>query len=481
MTTHSQSRQTFIKKVRQTIERYQMLNSGDRVLIGVSGGPDSMALFHVLYELSHELSISFGIAHVNHMLRGMDADQDARFVSQLANTYQIPYFEKKIDIKAFSKKNKLSIEEAARTCRYAFLFQIQQNNGFNKIALGHHANDNAELMLMNLFRGSGLKGLCGIPPVRDGIIIRPLIRVSRIEILEFVSENRIEFVDDCSNNDIRFIRNKIRHQLIPKIQLEYNPNIVKTLTRISSIFEDEDQWIDQIITSVYRSVIISEDETSVLLCGSKLKDKHPAELRRIIRRSIQQIKGNLHKISFQQLDTVVQLIQSGKIGWSVDLPDQLRIRWDSNVLTVKKEQQPLRTSQITHELEHKPFRYIIENAGTIYINEAKLYLDIKILEKKNDLNFNSKQVVYFDGDIIGFPLVVRNYRPGDRFQPLGMVGSQKLSDFFINVKMPQPIRGGCPLLEYQDRIIWVIGYRTSEFGKIVSTTQKLIKIELFLA
>jgi len=198
--------------------------------VAVSGGPDSVALAHVLLNLSVEYFFRPAIAHLNHCLRGPDADRDAEFVSALARQLGVPIYAQKKDVRALQRRRRLSLEEAGRRSRYDFFDAVSAKHGFNKIALGHHSDDQAELVLMNLLRGSGPLGLSGIAPVREGKIVRPLIRLRRSEIIHYLAEKKIPYVTDTSNTDPAFMRNKIRHQLIPELQTAYNPRIVETST-----------------------------------------------------------------------------------------------------------------------------------------------------------------------------------------------------------------------------------------------------------
>ena len=207
-----------IQTVGQTITAYDMLKSEDSVIIGVSGGPDSVGLLHILIALAPRFSLRLGIAHLNHCLRHVESDNDAKFVASLSRTLDLPCYIQKEDVRKYQVENKLSMEEAARQVRYTFLKNVAKRNGFNKIALGHHREDNAELVLMNLFRGSGPLGLSGIPPVRDNEIIRPLINSQRSEIIDFLKINRFEYTSDASNKDAKYLRNKIRHHLIPQLK-----------------------------------------------------------------------------------------------------------------------------------------------------------------------------------------------------------------------------------------------------------------------
>src|SRR6056297_3907278 len=211
-----------LKKTVQTVREYRMIPPGAAILAGISGGPDSVCLLHVLTLLAQSLRLRLGIAHLNHGLRSTDSDEDADFVRSLAEKQNLPFFYKKTDVRKTAQKSRQSLEEAGRNERYAFFDGILDSHGFDRIALGHHRDDNAELLLMNLLRGSGPSGLSGIPPVR-GNIVRPLIRTGRKEIMGHLSDNGIDYCTDSSNADPAFLRNRIRKELLPMLEENYNP------------------------------------------------------------------------------------------------------------------------------------------------------------------------------------------------------------------------------------------------------------------
>ncbi|MBW2620551.1 MAG: tRNA lysidine(34) synthetase TilS, partial [Deltaproteobacteria bacterium] len=254
---HKGYKNKLLRTVEQTITTYGMLKPGDSVLIGVSGGPDSVALFHVLLTLASRFSLRIGVAHLDHCLRQNDSDKDAEFVASLAARFDIPCYIHKANVRKYQLENKLSLEEAARRVRHTFLNRVAEKNSFNKIALGHHFDDNAELVLMNLFRGSGPLGISGIPPVRDGKIIRPLIRSNRSEIIAFLDKNGIKYISDSSNRDTRFLRNRIRHDLIPLLKTSYNPKITQNLNRLASIVRSEEEWIEDVIHPLFKKAVIN--------------------------------------------------------------------------------------------------------------------------------------------------------------------------------------------------------------------------------
>ena len=292
----------FFKTVENTISIHRMFQNGDSVLVGVSGGPDSVALLHVLTALAPRLSIHLAVAHLNHGLRGRESDRDADFVATLADTHRLPFHFTKADAHKYRKQHKLSLEEAGRQLRYGFFIEVAETNGYQKIALGHHADDSAEVVLMYLLRGSGPLGISGIPPVRNHKIVRPLIEVTRSDILAFLAGHRIEYVTDSTNTDMRYLRNKMRHQLIPHLKSTYNPNIIETLNRLSHILRDEEAWMNETIQSVFGDTVLTSESNRVHFSIPKLITLQAAVQRRIFRYAIKTIKGDLRRITYTHIE-----------------------------------------------------------------------------------------------------------------------------------------------------------------------------------
>jgi len=476
-----------------------MFQPEDSVLIGVSGGPDSVALLHILVMLASTFSLKLGVAHLNHGIRGKDSDLDAEFVSSLAKDLDLPFHTEKTNIRTYQHTKKLSLEEAARHVRYNFFTRTAEKNGFNKIALGHHRDDNAELVLMYIFRGSGLLGISGIPPVRAAKsektkakkikakkikIVRPLMGLKRSQIIDFLTENGLEYVSDASNKDERYIRNRIRHRLIPTLKRSYNPRIIETLNRLSSIIRCEDEWVETIIQPMFEQSVIAEKSDTVTFSVSKLNGVHIAAKRRIIRKAILRIKGNLRRITFSHIDSVICLMENGPAYGSLDFPDQIRIARSGDLLSLSKETNALRSR--TWKLKNAQtlsFEYNMVKPKPLFIKEVGMYLKFTETGRDTlpDFGPTDHRVAFFDRDSLKFPLFIRNVRPGDRFTPLGMSGTQKVKKYFINNKVDRTERAKCPVLLSRDKIIWVVGHRIDASRRILPSTRNVLKVELFLA
>jgi tRNA(Ile)-lysidine synthase len=478
--------QQIFRKVEQAIQAHDMFQSKDAVLVGVSGGPDSMALLHILIRLAPKWDLTIGAAHLDHRLRDAESKQDAQFVAALCKRLHLPFFIQTRDVAAFQKKNKISIEMAGRHARYRFYDQAAKKGHFNKIALGHHADDNAELILMNLLRGSGPLGIAGIPPIRDHRFVRPLIYLRRDEILYILEKNNIAYLIDPSNTDVRYLRNRIRHQLLPELARFYNPKIADALNRFAHIAGAEEDWFNSQIQSVFADIAKTVSDR-VQISIADLSGIHMALQRRVLRKAIQHVKGDLKKITYQHIDAVCHIAHKDSDENRADLPGGLVVERKNDRLLIFK-QTPARLRKKSRETVTVPFyQYLIydplSQPQPLLIQEAGFQIRWSTV-RMDDLNVSTiggQAIACFDMDKIMWPLMVRSFQHGDRFYPLGMNGSQKLKKFFINNKIPRDERQRIPIVVNRGEILWVAGYRMGEAAKITDKTQNILKIELLLA
>lgn len=454
-----------------TIRRHHMLEQGDTVVVAVSGGPDSVALLHCLVAMQDVWSLELVVAHLNHQLRGAQADNDAAFVKHLASRLDMPFVVGSQDVKSYSTRQRLSIQEAARNIRYAFYDDTAARFGAQKIALGHQKNDNAESVLMHLLRGTGPRGLAGIPPVRQGYIIRPLLDVTRKQILDFLHQHDLEFVEDQSNLDSKYLRNRVRHELLPVLKRRFNVNVVANIARLATIAGDEEAFWNAIVEQHFHDFVIEKSGNRIAFATVSLVHLHRALLRRLIRHAVAVLKGDLRRLRYSHVEAVVCLIHSSKaFGW-IDLPQEIGVcRHSDRISFVKGPRQdtPL-------------FEYHIAGPGTIPIPEIgkKLrLLECTVEGLPANLKESSPDKAFLDLQAVPFPLLARNLRPGDRFTPLGMSGSQKVKDFFINQKVPRLERSRCPLLISHGKIIWVGGHRIDNAARVTGSTNRVLAAEL---
>ncbi len=457
-------------------------------MVGVSGGADSVALLHVLKHLANRFPLHLGVAHLNHSLREEESDRDADFVKSLAKKLDLSCHIQKTDVYDYQRRHRLSLEDAARQVRYAFFDGLAEKYHYNKVALAHHRDDNAELVLMYLFRGSGLPGIAGISPVHRGMIVRPFVEVGREEILEFLDKNRLDYIYDRSNQDIRFLRNRVRWKLLPLLAEEYNPRIIQSLNRASDILRLEDEWLETLIDPLYQEALAAAENRKAVFRISKLKCMPEAAVRRVVRRGIASIKGDLRRIGFSHIIAISQLIAADSRKRRLDLPDRIRVRCEEDFLAISKESEPLR--QLGRAAETKDsfsgimdYDYEVQGPGLLHIREIDRYLkfEVSAREAACDIYQAGQAIAFFDMDRLHFPLEVRNCRAGDRFIPAGMSGSQKVKKYFSDHKVPWAERARCPLVLSEGQIIWISGFRVAETAKVSATTKSILKVEQLFA
>ncbi|MCP3952918.1 MAG: tRNA lysidine(34) synthetase TilS, partial [Desulfobacterales bacterium] len=420
----------------KTVTDHHMFRAGNRVLVAVSGGPDSVALVSILSKLAPRLFITLGVAHLNHGLRP-EAEDEARCVKALAKKLALPFYLESRDVAAYRHRHGLSLEEAGREVRYAFYRKVLAAERYQKIATGHHRDDNAEMVLMNLLRGSGPLGLSGIPPVRENVIVRPLINLARAHIHAYLDHRRLDYVSDPSNADTCYTRNRIRHTLLPLIQKEFNANILDALHRTALITGAENQWLESIVDPLCETILTHPDEHQVDLDTTAFDRLARAPARRVIRRAIALLRGNLRRVTFAHIEALVRLAKTGNEHARVDLPGLICAVKKKDRLILKRMARPRQS--LAPEPPPKDYRFQIETHQLAGLESVNLEIAATggrvIFQRRNaygnpEIRGSGQQTALFDIDQLSFPLLIRNYQPGDRLTPLGMRGSKKLKKIF---------------------------------------------------
>ncbi len=467
---------TITSIVANTVERYAMFGERDKVLVAVSGGPDSVALLHILETLAPFYDLQLTVAHLNHGLRPRSSDREARFVVRLARRLGIKCLTRKIDI----GPGPGSLEERARNRRYDFLNRTADAHGCNKIALGHQANDNAEAVLMHLLRGSGIRGLAGIPPVRGPRIVRPLIHLQRTEVLAYLNERSIDYVQDESNQDLSFARNRIRHELIPLLEQQYNPNIVATLHRTADLCHEEESWLQNMLEPMVRRAIAQKSDTILLLGIDDLQNAPLGLQRRTIRDALRAWRGHLRRITAAHIDAVANLLPPRSMGKRLSLPGRITVQRTAGHLcfetgatrgTSPKEQRP-GFCHMVRSPDDLPAVFNVPHG------KVQLTWDRRMPSDPNPWSNGCTDAAWFDLDRLCFPLTVRSVMPGDRLTPFGMGGSQKLKKLLIDRKIPRAERDQVPILLSARNIIWVAGIRRSATAPVTTNTNRTLTIRM---
>jgi tRNA(Ile)-lysidine synthase len=434
-----------------------MVSPGDRVVVAVSGGPDSVCLLHLLLQISQELNLQLFVAHLNHMLREEAIDEE-EFVRELAEKYSLPFYSERIEVAKKLRKGE-TLEEGARRIRYDFLRRAGERFSANKIALGHNADDLVETVLLNLIRGTGIRGLRGIPPVRmEGAMafIRPLIEIWREEITEYLKERNIPYKIDRSNLSLEFTRNKIRHQLIPLLE-EINPKVKLAIHRLGEIAGEINSFIEEEVKKA-KERIVEESEAVLRIKISPLFSFHPALQKEIIRSVLAEFTN--YEMGREEIERILEV---GRRGGAITLPGRVDVRRVGDELQFKKEKE----RKIEYEIP-------LKIPGGTSIPEAKMRIEAEIIEGKHLVKDASCREVTLDMEGIKGRLIARNWRRGDRIVPLGMRNEKKLQDIFVDKKIPREERGRIPIICDEEGIIWVVGVAISERVKVGEGTRRVL-------
>ena len=448
------------QKVLKFIDDNSLIQKGDKILVSLSGGPDSVFLLYFLKKYQKRLSVSLYAFHLNHLLRGKDASLDEDFCKQLCSSLNIPFFYVRKNVKQFAHKKKISIEEAGRILRYSELNRLLKKNNFNIIATAHHSNDNAETVLLNLIKGTGLKGISGIPVKRDNII-RPVLVLSKEEILKYLDLKKIKFRIDNSNFQVDLERNFIRNILLPLIRSKLNPSVENAIFNSSQNFKSLYSYLLNSTNEVCKDICMRNSALNIPL--NKLlqlnDDLLTFSLKELVERNF------FENLMFKDINSLKSLI-SKQTGRRINLSSGLTAYKERDELIIKKNKD----SGVPEKKNVK-----------INIGEEKTFDNFTISIKPADIAAISlgkeKTHEYISADnIVGSKFVIRNWQDGDKFFPLGMKGTKKISDFLNELKIESHKKKNQLLLLNDKKIVWVIGYRLDNRFKITKNTKNYIEL-----
>ena len=462
-----------IKKIKEAIEKNHLLDRGEKVVVAVSGGPDSVALLKVLAMLSDEYRLTLIVAHLNHGLRE-EASHEEQFVRRITADMGIAFESKSLDIASIRKGTGKCIEDISREVRYNYLNDVANKHGAQKIALGHHINDQTETLLMNFLRGSGPAGLKGMLPARDSTYIRPLLDVTRSEIVSFLEFHGIPFVKDPSNNDRRYLRNRIRHSLIPELKAKYNPKLEESMKSMAEIMRMENDYMKMVTDKVLSEWGTAAADGETRICISDLRENHEAIQRRIMKHLLEGLSPNRQGVEYTHIKAALDLVFSGRPGAYINLPYNIEVRREYNTLVISMREKG--EKKILNKRCNDLY-YEVILPGSVKMDELGRTMIFEFVECPIDIKSKGLKTVFMDYDRISPPLVIRTVRPGDRIQPLGMKGMKKIKSVFIDEKIPLHDRREIPLLLDQEAVLWIAGLRLSESVKITEKTRQILKVE----
>ncbi len=457
----------------QFIQKHRLVLNQHELLVAVSGGPDSVCLLHILTKLQEELGIRLHVAHLNHQLRGADADADAEYVADLAHQLGIPATIEKRDVKAYQTQQRVSLEEAGREVRYTFMTQVAKSIGASQVAVGHTSDDHVETILMHLIRGAGTRGLRGLQPSsrwqssgNNLIIIRPLLPLSRQETADYCHHYQLMPRTDASNLSLSPLRNRIRHQLLPLLR-SYNPRVAEALLRTARIAGDDLTFLDSESVRLWGELVQRQENTIILDKGRFLE--LPSALQRyLLRMSIEKLLGNLKDIETRHIEEIMDALAK-PAGKRLNLPGDLNFFVDYDKYLIGPDAAALSPFPVLRG------KFPLKLPGKTHFSGWRVVATIisreQMTEKDEDFT------AYFDLSKAGDELLVRPRRPGDRFQPLGMSQPKKLNKFMIDSKISSAWRQRIPIVCSPEHILWVVGWRIDDRVKVTESTKQVLRLK----
>lgn len=433
------------------IKKEQLFRKEQNILLTVSGGVDSI----VMCDLFHKAGFSFGIAHCNFNLRGKESDDDKKFVSGLAARYNVPFAWKSFDTKRYAKKKKISIQMAARELRYDWMKRFARDKKYSFLATAHHLDDSIETFFINILRGTGIAGLQGVP-LRQGMIIRPMLFANKKMIRDYAMSENLMWREDSSNLTDKYLRNNIRHHLIPSLK-KLNTGFERTISRELSYLKDAAEIFKKFIEEKKKEIMVEEGK-SILLNIKKLKESGHAEtiLHELLRaydftpETTELIAQRMYTTAGKKfLSPTYRLIKDR--DFLVLTPN--RSAGGKNGYLIKKDQDEFKNTQLHLKIDSIP--------GNL-----------------TQVKDRSSSIAYFDQALISFPLKLRKWKPGDSFHPLGMTGKKKLSDFLIDKKVPLNEKENIHVLESGGKVIWVVGHRIDDRHKVLPGTKRILRLSI---
>lgn len=448
-----------VDKVEQAVIAHNLLNKGDRVVIALSGGPDSVALLHLLIALRAKFDLDLAAVHLDHAIRPNSA-KDREFCSQLCRNLKIKFYSKRMDIPALAKRRRLSLEEAGRKARYAYLESISSQHGYSKIATGHTFNDNIETILFNIARGCGLEGLSGIPRMR-GKIIRPLLDLEKDELSSWLRSKKVKFVHDITNRSLVYSRNRIRLKVLPELE-KINPAARRNIARLSEIATEELEYLSVRVVSAYEEMLLESGKGKIVLDLGKLVQYDKSLRKKVLLQAIKRSGVETGSISSQSVNRALNIVE-GKSGGKAPLGKGILIEKSQGRIAIF-----IKSSQ--------PGKIALHIPGITKVPAQNCFIEARII-KRDDIESLNKGMrnAYLDLNDMS-DMAIRFPQKGDKIRPLGMDGHRLLSDIFIDRKIPEYERETIPLIVSGNEIAWIAGVMISDDFKITEKTQEVLNL-----
>jgi tRNA(Ile)-lysidine synthase len=480
------------RAVAAAVRRYSLWQPGARVVVAVSGGADSLCLVGALLALRVQSAAcapgDIVVAHLDHRLRGPEGQEDATFVEAFAREQGLRFDSAAVDVAAVAKQERRSLEDAARGARYTFLRRVAAEAGAERICVGHTRDDQAETILLHLLRGAGLGGLAGMAPL-SGDIARPLLDLTHADTLAYCAARGWTPREDRSNEDLRFLRNRVRHELLPAL-VHYNPNLRETLARNATLIGEDERYLDELATALHKDGPIERRDETIRLPLAWLREQPLALRRRLLRLACTELAGDEVDLEARHISQLDALLDGGRTGKSLNLPGGLRAILDYEALTFTSS--PANSQQVATPREHH-----LPAPGCVEAPEISWRVRAWLVETPPGLESSAlpdlppigqagtpadlgraESRVYLDAEVAGNELLVRAWRPGDRFRPLGMAHEKKLQDYFADAKVPLALRSRVPLVFNRSHLLWVGGQRIDDRARLTPATRRVLALQI---
>lgn len=458
-----------LDKVINYIKENKIIQQDDRILVALSGGPDSVCLLHMLYRIKDKFNLKLGAIHINHMLRGEEADKDENYIIDLCEQMGIKHYVKRINIEYIAKETNVSLETAGRNERYKAFEEIKIKDKYNKIAVAHNANDQAETILMRIMRGTGLEGLTGIKPQREGGIIRPILCLNRQEIEDYCEYNGLNPRIDASNYDRHYSRNRVRLDILPYMRDNFNKDIIDTLNRMTLLLQKDNEFIEEYSQKCY-NIYCKKHNNKLEILKELFEKEMESIITRVVIIAFKEISKSYQNFEMKHIYEIVNLA-SRETGKKINLTNNIICENLYGNIVLSKNDNKYYNSCVKTEIKLDKDN-IIEN-----IEFNNYIINFEVIENKKKEKFTKNNLIkLFNYDKIEKEILIRYRKDGDKIIPLGMSGSKKVKDIFINSKVPREERDNTPILCFDDKISWIVGYKTSQLFKIDSDTKMILKI-----
>ena len=458
------SSRAFVTRFHEFSRRRRLIEERSKIIAAVSGGVDSVVLLDLLAKEVEALGLTILVAHFNHQLRGDESDCDEQHVAQLARHYGFDFYVERAQTEEYAKHHEVGIQEGARNLRYTFFEGLLMSSGFDRIATAHNADDNAETVLMNLFRGAGVQGLSGIPVYReDRKIIRPLLFASRFDVEQYALHEQLVFRNDSSNEKDHYTRNYLRHHILPLVKENINPNVVQTLHRSAELFRELEAFLTYSTKESFELMVAKRTQEELHIAIPRLRSNPILLQQYILMHAAEQFAKK--QLEYDQVNSILDLTE-GLTGSWVSISREYVVFRDRENLVFRKTEQPAEfriTVQPNHRYEFRRFHFSSEVMNGTAV-------------KLGTSNGNTE---YVDADRLGGEsLILRSWGDGDSFVPLGMKAKKKISDFFVDAKIPIYEKHQIPILETREgEVVWVCGHRIDDRVKVTAETRRVLKLE----